>query len=197
MCWWSIQALHNVTLESDGLPKSQTCCRGSVALRGWSMRGALPAATVWGCLRDPRGYKAKCSSGEETSVGVQLSPLKLMASLELQYLNGCWSILLYFSASLSKIELRLGLPWRSQPLAMQSWSTLLLMEVNNNNVREFSRDAAAENKQGKSAWEKDLRRTCSFQVIDCCISGIVPSQGTAKTDSAEAPMMDDNGCFFA
>jgi len=59
------------------------------------------------CLSCPDAHKIhvpKCSSGEEPDVGFQPSPLKLMASLKLQYLNVFF--LLYFSVYFSKIDLR-------------------------------------------------------------------------------------------
>lgn len=37
----------------------------------------------------------------------------------------------------------------------------------------------------------------SKQVIECCVSGIMPFQETVKADSTEAPVMDGNECFFA
>lgn len=111
--WWSVRASCGLCTTRPAIEDLQPSAAG--CLRRW-----------W-CLRGPCGCKPKGGSGEEPGVGFQSSPLKLMTSPELQDLNGCLSILLYFSTSFSQIDLRLsdslGDPslWLCRPEAFSCW----------------------------------------------------------------------------
>lgn len=78
---------------SDGVCRHGVGFASPAQLGRVFLKEGLPAPAVWGCWNDPGGCKPQGSSGEEPGAGFQAAPLKLMASPELQWLNGCLNIL--------------------------------------------------------------------------------------------------------